>query len=572
MESSPLVLAHDHARAAVVATQSADTTVAINEHALAAGEFAKAAKGTGSAEALRTLRLLEAHHLRISELLRYPAEHPVTANSNEPEVKSIAEKPLSTSAAVAELRASKSDLGPRVYTPLRNPPSLSTPRRLPPRDLSSSIASNLASARGIRSNHTRQPLSPSLSLSQAPSNIDGRRDSTVRSKVPSIPEHSAPRPSWVPPQPTQKKSEPQTSTSRASAIAEPSSPPPTPTDEGFSRFYNALNSAVSRFSAPLAFAAIPIPLFSTDDSNTAKAPSPTITHSQPNSKPQTKDHPPVEDSAPDLTKLISKAAVRASTRDNHIINDSFYVVPSTGHTASYAHILSFDEKERRRLAASMHSADPEDDDFVDAKESLPSISPSKSHKNKPANLNINRRSAGRNPGTRNEELELENAELKGVIDKMSKRLHAFELAAQNSSLALRESMRMMRPEDREGGDRGREKEREREREREKERERENAEMKLQIKDLQDQVKSQNRDIERLQRENEKLRVYVDRYRSRWDMLKAGAKSRREGGSSTSKEGAGAASREGSVNGGGAGDNGAGATGKEGREGGRFLAG
>ncbi|KAM3071734.1 hypothetical protein ACMFMG_009603 [Clarireedia jacksonii] len=445
MESSPLVLAHDHARAAVIATQSADTTVAINEHTLAAGEFAKAATGAGSAEALRTLRLLEAHHTRISELLRYPAEHPVTTTSNDGDVKPIAEKPLSTSAAVAELRASKSDLGPRIYTPLRNPPSLSTPRRLPPRDLSSSIASNLASARGIRSNHTRQPLSPSISTFQTPNNIDGRRNSMVQSKVPSIPEHSSPRPSWVPPQPTQKKAEPQISTSRASAVAESSSPPPTATDEGFSRFYNALNSAVSRFSAPLAFASIPLPLFS-DDSNTAKSASPTTTQPHPNTKPPTKEHPPVEEPDVDLTKYISKAAIRASMRDGHTGNDSFYVVPTTGHTVSYAHILSFAEKEKRRLAASMYSADLEDDDFVDARETPMPVSPSKVNKS-----SNNRRSAGRNAGTRNEELEIENAELKGVIDKMSRRLHAFEMAAQNSSLALRESMRLMRPEDKEGG-------------------------------------------------------------------------------------------------------------------------
>ena len=142
--------------------------MAINEHALAAGEFAHAASGTGSAEALRTLRLLEQHHQRLSELLRYPSENPPNTTSAEPEVQAVTEKPLSTSAAVAELRASKSDLGPRPSSPLRNPPGLQHPRRLPPRDLSSSIASNLASARGIRANYTRQPLSPSVSTQQAP--------------------------------------------------------------------------------------------------------------------------------------------------------------------------------------------------------------------------------------------------------------------------------------------------------------------------------------------------------------------------------------------------------------------
>ncbi|KAI9640054.1 hypothetical protein NHQ30_011618 [Ciborinia camelliae] len=550
MEASSLALAHDHARAAVIATQSSDTTVAISEHALAAGEFAKAASGTGSAEALRTLRLLEQHHQRLSELLRYPTEHPVTPSANETEVKTATEKSVSTSAAVAELRVSKSDLGPRASTS-RNVPSSQTPRRLPPRELSSSIASNLASARGIRSSHSRQALSPSISSLQAPGSIDGRREVSKRPKVPSIPEHATSKPSWVPPQPTQKKVDPQTSTSRTSAVAAPKSSREIAHDEGFSKFYSAFNSVVYKLSAPLAFAGLP--LFSETDSS-PRSPEVPFTTSR-KSKPPSRERMPTEE--PDLTKYISKAALRASARDGHSGNDSFYVVPTTGHTVSYAHILSFAEKEKRRLAASMHSADPDlfpdpndEDDFVDARETpMP---------NPPINSKRNRRISGRETDVRIEELDLENKSLKQCIDKLSNRLHAFEMAAQNSSMALQESIRLMRPDDRNPGGGGPSDET----------------IKRRVIELEEETRIRNKENERLFRENEKLRETVTKYRNRWDVLKAGAKTRRDNKESSLK---GGESREGSVDGGnGSVRDGNRKDSRESRErevgGGRFLAG
>ncbi|KAK5628403.1 hypothetical protein RRF57_004118 [Xylaria bambusicola] len=44
-----------------------------------------------------------------------------------------------------------------------------------------------------------------------------------------------------------------------------------------------------------------------------------------------------------------------------------------------------------------------------------------------------------------EELYLENKSLKDMIDKLSKRLHAFESMSQSSGMRLAESMRLMRP-------------------------------------------------------------------------------------------------------------------------------
>lgn len=50
MESSPVTQAHAHARAAVTQIQSHKPSSAAEEHAHAAGEFARAAKGTTDAE------------------------------------------------------------------------------------------------------------------------------------------------------------------------------------------------------------------------------------------------------------------------------------------------------------------------------------------------------------------------------------------------------------------------------------------------------------------------------------------------------------------------------------------
>ncbi|TVY81363.1 hypothetical protein LSUE1_G003949 [Lachnellula suecica] len=507
MESSPLTLAHDHARAASVATQSSDTTVAINEHALAAGEFSQAASGTRSTEALRTLKLLENHHRRLSELLRYPSENPPSSTSTEPE---LAEKPLSTSAAVAELRASKSDIGPRSSSPLRSPPSLHHPRRLPPRDLSSSIASNLASARGIRANYTRAPLVPSVSTQQAPGNLEShpRRDEK-RSKVPgSIPEYSTPQPSWLPPtQSSPRKADPQTATSRTSAVAE--APASTPTDEGFSRFYSTFNNIISKVSAPLAFAGLP--LYSEDDA-ASNEPEPAAPVKRRTSNNKERAVP-----EPDLTKYISRAALKASSRDGHSANDSFYVVPTTGHSASYAQILTFDQKERRRMAASMHGenpdmfGDPEEDDFVDARETPMPISPGLPKKG-------SKRTSGRNLETKVEELEMEKQTLKDLVDKLSKRLHAFEMGAQRSSMALQESLRLYRsaspnpardhsPAQSPSGDDA---------------------LKRRVLELEEHVSLGGKEIERLGKENDKLKAVVTRYRERWEKLKEGAKTRREG--------------------------------------------
>ena len=460
--------------------------------------------------------MLEQHHQRLSELLRYPSENHTTAAYGESEVQTSVEKPLSTSAAVAELRASKSDIGPRPSSPPRNPPTLPHPRRLPPRDLGSSITSNLANARGIRAKYTRQPLSPSISTQQAPGNFEPhRRREGKPSNVPqSIPEYS--QPSWIPPtQSPSRKAEPQTGTSRTSAVAEPAA---TATDEGFSRFYSTFENILSKLSAPLAFAGLP--LVAEEDLTSQ------ITDPPTSAGRKAKAQKERSGSDPDLTKYISRAALRATTA-GHSGNDSFYVVPPSGHTVSYAHILSFAEKEKRRLAASMHSedpdlfADPDEDDFFDAKESPAPVSPTNSRRF----VFGGKRLSGKEMGNKVEELDMENKSLKEVVDKLSKRLHAFEMAAQNSSMALQESMRLMRPTSpaRGGmvGGSG------------------DEALRKRVAELEQHVELGTIEIERMGKENEKLKSVVVRYRDRWEKLKEGAKTRRgDGGKEGGGEGQG----------------------------------
>jgi hypothetical protein len=139
MESSPLIKAHDHARAAAIATQTADTTVAITEHAHAAGEFANASKSTSSHEALRTLRLLEQHHKRLSELLKLPVGPPSQASTDDiPEE----DEKEGRDEHDAKTTASRREPPPNKQKPSAKPPPTLSSQRYPGRNLSSSIASN----------------------------------------------------------------------------------------------------------------------------------------------------------------------------------------------------------------------------------------------------------------------------------------------------------------------------------------------------------------------------------------------------------------------------------------------
>lgn len=507
MDSSPIVKAHDHAQAASVATrQSADTTVAISEHTLAAGEFANAARATTSVEALRTLKLLEEHHRRLAEILKLPPESHLSQTGDEDvNEKSSPSEKGDEAASPDHGQGNKKDSSGRTG----QMPSLSQ-RRYASREMSSSIASNLASARGIRSKYRGQPLSPSISNDQAPGNVDAhpRRDGS-KTKMQTIIDQTG-KPTWVPPTATSPKHEsPRSKSAAASPRVDHESV--AAEDVGYTRFYNTFGSFINKISAPLAFAGLPLiqEESTTEESVPAEAleqsPSPSA------SKRKASRPPPSLNLDPDLSKIYSKATMRALAREGHSANDSFYVVPTSGHTMSYANILSYAEKEKRRLGASMHSdldnsgAHEEDDDFVDARETPVPLSPG-----------TKRRGGGMSKTEKDlrntiEELTLENKSLKDMLDNVSRRLHAFEASSQHSAMALAESYRVMRPGSPSAvkaapGDEA---------------------WRKKTVDMEEQLAAATKHMERLEKDNRKMQKTLDKYREKWDVLKAGAKARRE---------------------------------------------
>lgn len=525
-----MIKAHDHARAASIATHTSDTTVAVNEHTRAAGEFANAAKNTSSVEALRTLKLLEQHHRRLSELLQLPNKTPTSQTPSEDVSSQNSEKeesdvgsttPYAKPDAAAAMSGEKNNNQPM--------PTLTNKPKYPTRDLGASIASNLASARGIRSNskYRSQPLSPSVSNTEAPGNMEAAsRRSGPRNKMQSmLDKDNSDKPNNVfsPERERVPRQRPTESKERTDSQANAS-------DEGFSRFYSAFGSIINRISAPLAFAGLP--LINEEQPEEPPAPAPEVTTPKRSSRVRGSSSASAE---PDLKKIYSRAALRAVSRDGHSATDSFYVVPTSGHTASYASILTFADKEKRRLEASgAHGTlveDPDEEDFVDAKESQVPRSPAlqrAAHKGLRSDRELTNVV---------EELYLENKSLKDMLDKLSRRLHAFESMSQNSGMRLAESMRLMRPASPlagtgpstptpgAGGGNN------------------NSSSKYteeglirKNRELEDQVLVMGKQMDEMEKSYNKARANLIRYREKWEQLKAGAKARRAGGSSGAAQG------------------------------------
>lgn len=497
--------AHDHAKAASDATQTANSTVAVNEHTRAAGEFSNAAKVTSSIEALRTLRLLEQHHQKLSELIQFSIEHPAKQALTEKDAVEPGEKTATTTDAPD----AKSDPATSTSTkPSGTIPGLTPQRRYPPtRELSSSIASNLASARGIRGSRRGQPVAPSISNDQAPGNVDTilrKEGSKTRMQHMLDSKTEKPKPSWVPPTPPSAQRVQPAPIDEATPDDSQSSS--ATNDEGFSRFYSTFGNIINRLSAPLAFAGLPL---ITEESSQADSPNmeaPVQKRGRAMSIPSPGDEP-------DLSRIYSKAALRAVYRDGHGGADSFYVVPTSGHTVSYANILNFDQKEKRRaMAASVQggSVDAQvrqhEDDFVDARESQMTLSPS------------TKRRVGKSQSERQlynviEELNTENDSLKAMLDKVTKRLHAFEASAQHSRLAMVDSMRLARPGSpmsQSGGQQA-----------------SDEALKKRNRELEEELARVAKQFETLEKDNKHLQRTVDKYREKWEALKAGAKARRE---------------------------------------------
>ncbi|TQS32784.1 hypothetical protein Golomagni_06892 [Golovinomyces magnicellulatus] len=370
--------------------------------------------------------------------------------------------------------------------------------------MSSSIANNLASARGIRSSYRVHPLNPSVSSEQAPGNVDPhpRRDGS-KSKMQSLMEHQPGKPTWVPPTPVNARSEGKSKTPTSSP--RPDAAPPVD-DGGYGKFYNTFGSLINKISAPLAFAGLPL---IQEESGSQELPPQQQQQQSTESSPPSKSHKQKSASSsmePDLSKIYSKATMKALAREGHAPHESFYVVPTSGHTMSYANILSYAEKEKRRLAHgdSFEGTQDDDDDFVDARETPISLSSLSAG----AKRRVGRGRTERELNNTIEELHTENQSLKDMLDKLSKRLQMFETSAQSSAMALAESYRLMRPSSPNATT--------------------DEASRLRGHEAEEQLASVTKQMEKLERDNRKMQKTLEKYRDKWELLKAGAKARRDG--------------------------------------------
>lgn len=496
--------AYTHARNAAQEQKRSNPVAASEEHDLAAAEFAAAAADTTDKEALRVLKLLEAHHRQLGQILKdghtKPSQH---ANVDK-------------SATTEESNAWKEG----ATHANAQPPRLARTGRSTGRDLSSSIASNLASARGIPSSRQKRttPVSPLVSNEYADGTFSQDASDQRRSRATSNAEQLSSRPSWAPPEPV---------SARALTIA-------TTSDSAFAHFYSKFESAISTLTAPLAFASLPL--------------------SEPTaSKPGTKDEDPqaqaslqsprkvsskaeASTASLDYSQLVSKAALRAVQDNNNehyhgrAPHESFLLVPTSGGTMSYADITAanyLDRQFHRQHRRDMSNAS--NDDFVDASSQIlpgppmPSLLASqqfgKSGDRRPT------QAQAQYQGKTLEEIHLENQTLRRTLNEAAKRIQGYEMMAQQQTIALAQSVRSLTlspsvtPENSRGktinpaGAAGSDLR--------------VAMQQKRIEELEEMMRKNEKRMGRKEDENAKLKDTLGKYREKWEGLKAGAKARRE---------------------------------------------
>ena len=205
----------------------------IEQHEAVAIQFGKAAHDVDDCEALRVLALLEQHHNQLASIIKAQIAPP-EAIIEEPKAVIPVPNAQPTTFALDLTKPRTGSTASRVPSPIRS--------RRPPRDISSSIASNLANARGIPSQDAQsrpRQLSPSersLRNSQTPSRAQSERPAQhVRPSVPKEPAGA-------------QRMDRQTPQRTASATSE----------DSFQKFYSTFEGIFSKISAPLAFAGLPL--------------------------------------------------------------------------------------------------------------------------------------------------------------------------------------------------------------------------------------------------------------------------------------------------------------------------
>ena len=417
------------------------------------------------------------------------------------------------------------------------------------------IASNLASARGIPSSQRgrSQPISPTLSAQQAGGKLsrleDGRllpeaqlRGSTSGQKSVGL----------YKPRRTKSSSTSMVNNDESRALKRENSsvcnakqgPSVHSSEESFQRFFSTFDTLFSKLSAPLAFAGLPLKVSEdrADSKTTMKE------------KEKTFKNLATE---PDVNQYFSKSTLRA-LRDEHGSKspfgpgESFYVVPTTGGTHSYAGILArskedYEQKPPRPLDNVVEESEDGSgsfDHFVDASEvppSSPRTDRSRPGVRKHNSFSLSGTSRKITGGKTMEELHLENTALRQLLDTQSRRLQMWEASAQSQSQALAQSFRALhecppvhappiaptaseataavdQDSDVAAGTATAAVTAAEERVRKLEGE---------VKNTQQEMDACAAENAKFAKENEKLKVVIGRYREKWEQLKAGAKLRRE---------------------------------------------
>ncbi|KAK6343050.1 hypothetical protein TWF718_008427 [Orbilia javanica] len=462
MEAAPLTRAHAHASKATHQQTLHNFKLASQEHKDAAEEFGKAEQETQDPEALRTLALLQQHHRDLSSrLLASTVQTPPTPPPNQTSFStkdSTMAKPVTTNATAFSPPTSPKHRPPPLFGPESNRPESpqsdkpkmffqpSTPttpstsdnpthpsgtRKVapPPIPLPSptgittqtltytsmrdgpvlpspnpfQLAHELANARGIRSPvrgrspattgndrnflQVREPepgaraasaggtvRGTSPVLLNAPPRKERRKSASATSPIVGPREglpfdaFKGPASGEGPVRPAVKEYD--------SASARGTSPKPPKLDMAFTKFYSQFEEYIEAVGNPLAYAGLPL-----------------------NGDMSSMD--------PALRKAVADKGAA----------ESFYVVPTTGGTMSYAGILTRNQQQ-----------------------------PSSSDKNESVAVpTVGERPADKMVSSKTrEELELENTQLRQLTDMMAHKLHTWETSAKVNAAKMRESLQVLK--------------------------------------------------------------------------------------------------------------------------------
>jgi len=349
-------------------------------------------------KALRVLKLLEEQHQKLARIIR--SQDVVQPSDVSHEDKKAAEMP-----SVAALSLSTTDKAPAAKVRPTTSALAVAKMGSQVRESSLSLARDIASRRGIPQSSRNQPSSAAQARARQLSPESQRRARAAPSvKVP---------PSIV-------DSQASLAQARRSKKAED--------DEGFTRFYSNITSGtMSKLSSVLAYAGLPLTADDIRPEPPTRSLSGTVRAGD----------------TPDVKKIFSKAAldaIEAEHRQRGTLGhgfgpaESFYVVPPTGGTKSYSHMV------RSRIPQTGGLGEEDDEAFVDAQEAQGPPSPRHSR----TAATTKRGSFGKSRTS--EELELENVTLKQTLEQLAGRLSNFEAHAQDASMAaLTQSMVSLRP-------------------------------------------------------------------------------------------------------------------------------